>query len=400
MAGLGRKTLTWVLFLLASMNTWAQPVERPESAEAGARQKKGNGPADVRFAQRRDVIATRVSDETGGNEIYVGLAGDSGLLAARYAGVSYFARKKNGVWSTWQQVLEDEEDCATPEVAEEDMKKEAFDGESIGYKGEIAFIAVGFLYTDRFEAAVGGTHNDVVATVAVAMAQLQDAMANTNIPTQYTVTTVERTSYDEGEAGSVKVALDKFAASAANRRSQTNSDLFHLLIHGDQFGTVGVAKLYTGYSRSAYGVTRNLAYGNAYTFVHEISHNLGAGHSPQNGCGYYSQFRDSCGHFVSGVVRDFMTYNENCLLCDVALMYSTPTLPFSTGGGSSSAPSGIAGQRNNARIVAYTSPRVAAFEDSASALPEPLAVALGEAVLFPLLGEGADSVFADGFEPF
>ena len=110
-----------------------------------------------------------------------------------------------------------------------------------------------------------------------------------------------------------------------------------------------------GDSTIYYQVTdRSCAVGHM-TFAHEIGHLIGLGHNPGKGGGTCD---DAHGHFVDQKGRTVMSYLDDCTgeNCPREARFSDPDLDFSFGD-----PSGIDGDRDNARCARLTVPNVAAY---------------------------------------
>jgi hypothetical protein len=95
-----------------------------------------------------------------------------------------------------------------------------------------------------------------------------------------------------------------------------------------------------------------------YTLLHEIAHNFGAGHSNSAGL-----VNDSRGYRLPGVFRTVLAYSckdERCLRRGYV---SNPMVNYRhrVGDTVKSYPTGIAGERNNARTLSPHSPDGAAI---------------------------------------
>jgi hypothetical protein len=102
------------------------------------------------------------------------------------------------------------------------------------------------------------------------------------------------------------------------------------------------------------------------SFSHEIGHLLGAHHEPQNVCGQETCTGDNYGHFWADG-RTIMTYPRS--LNGVALPrrghFSNPLVLYN------GSPTGITGQRDNARVINATFARVAGFKPAQPIAPYP-----------------------------
>ena len=380
----------------------SRPVLAPEALEHLARQPDSarEGRLQPKFLNQPDVVTTTVRDDSG-EQVHVALYGQAGAMTMQEAGKNFTASKRNGVWGEWEEHEATGARCGIAGTSSTPLTWPDGEDAQPASGSSVPLISIGIWYTAPYRQAVGG-HENAVAHVALAAAYLQESLANTQIPGQIAITVIEESIYSDTELLDVETALNWLVGAAHARRMETNSDLFHMFVmHGGDWG--GLAQVYTGSAAKAYGVSVNVSYGYGYeTFAHEIGHNLGAGHDPVTGCG-----PDACGHFIPGVVRDFMTYWTACRACDgngencqhpscpVSRLFSTPNLPFSAGGTNHPQPAGIAGQRNNARIVNYTVPIVSRFVNPT--LPTPMSSAVVEAVT-QLLWDVEPEIFRDGFE--
>ncbi len=110
----------------------------------------------------------------------------------------------------------------------------------------------------------------------------------------------------------------------------------------------------SAFAPNAFQVTaRNCAIGNL-TYAHEHGHNMGMMHNPEaGGSGAYPY---AYGHFVSGSYRTVMSYSTSCVGgCTRHPYFSNPNVVFM------GQPTGIANQRDNARVGNQTAPIVAQF---------------------------------------
>jgi hypothetical protein len=90
-------------------------------------------------------------------------------------------------------------------------------------------------------------------------------------------------------------------------------------------------------------------------FAHEIGHLFGCEHDPAHGgAAHGALFPYAFGHFVDGSFRTVMSYAAACQTsCPAVLYFSSPRLTFN------GQPTGIAGQRDNQRVINTTRTRFA-----------------------------------------
>lgn len=152
------------------------------------------------------------------------------------------------------------------------------------------------------------------------------------------------------------------------RRDVLGADLVALIVPVPVNGTCGL-----GWVPAAQG-TKHLAYSvsargsgctSGYTFAHELGHNLGADHNPENSDHSDKPYNFSYGNTMPGVARTVMGYWQMCpYTCPVQLQFSNPAVPFLNAPG---VPSGVAEKKDNARSITAVAPYTSNYRGQALA---------------------------------
>jgi len=173
-------------------------------------------------------------------------------------------------------------------------------------------------------------------------------------------------NYAEPSSNSTYLNFVKSNATIAAARNTYRADAVGLFIETFSVGNCGIAGLMakgennSTFESEAFSVSKRQCAVDNLTFPHEIGHNQGANHSPENGLpqsqaifpyafGYYNKTAN---------FRTVMTYPEYCLDCPRVPYFSNPNINFN------GVPTGIANQRDNARTINNTALVVSRFRDS------------------------------------
>jgi peptidyl-Asp metalloendopeptidase len=117
-----------------------------------------------------------------------------------------------------------------------------------------------------------------------------------------------------------------------------------------------------GGSEWGYSITARVCAVGNITLGHEMGHNMGSQHNPENS-GSSPSFPFSYGHYVNGSFRTVMSYVDQCSSgCARRPYFSNPLVNFN------GAPTGISGQRDNARSLDLTGDVMANYRYSGSSL--------------------------------
>lgn len=145
-------------------------------------------------------------------------------------------------------------------------------------------------------------------------------------------------------------------------REDKKADLVDLL--SENTGACGIGNLMGsvgGNQNNAYTVTaRSCAVGNL-SFAHELGHNMGCTHNPENGSS--GTFPYSFGHWVNGSFRTVMSYSDPCTSgCTRRPYFSNPGIVFN------GVPTGVEDARDNARSINNTADVIASYRYSGISL--------------------------------
>ena len=126
----------------------------------------------------------------------------------------------------------------------------------------------------------------------------------------------------------------------------------------------------SGFESSAYAVSVRQCAVDNLTFPHELGHNQGANHNPENGVApSQAVFPYAYGHYVNGGASPFRTIlstttNGTCAGCPRIPYFSNPNVNFN------GQPTGIIDQRDNARTINNTALVFSRFRNSALAITD------------------------------
>jgi peptidyl-Asp metalloendopeptidase len=223
------------------------------------------------------------------------------------------------------------------------------------------------VYTNLVRTALGG------ATQAEAFAQEAIAASNTAYlnsdinPRLRLVGTMEATNYSENDLSGA-LSWARTDPGVAAMRNSTNADLVVILAENDP-ANCGVASLMrnvsTGFASNAFSATRRICAVGNLTFAHEIGHNQGCEHNPENGGSpSAASYPFAFGHYVDGAFRTVMSYSNPCVNgCMRVAHFSNPNVMYG------SDPTGVLNQRDNHQVINNTALTVSQFRSANCAAP-------------------------------
>ena len=166
------------------------------------------------------------------------------------------------------------------------------------------------------------------------------------------------------ETGTLGAELSTLRANidATTLRTTYNADLVALISNStDNCGIGYLMGGANGNGNNGFTVTsRGCAVGNL-SFAHELGHNMGSQHNPENGSSATYSF--GYGHYVNGVFRTVMSYTDPCTSgCTRRPYFSNPEVTFN------GYPTGVDNARDNARSINLTADAIANYRLSGTSL--------------------------------
>jgi hypothetical protein len=222
-------------------------------------------------------------------------------------------------------------------------------------------IDVLLLYTTPVKNSLGGDAQ------AQAFAQSAIDVSNTtyrNSKIRQRVRLVNAQETTIAETGSLSTELTALRANAnvATLRNTFTADLVAMVSNSsDNCGIGFLMGSVAGNQNNGFTVTsRTCAVGNL-SFPHELGHNMGDAHNPENGSG--GTYSYSFGHWINGSYRTVMSYVDQCTSgCVRHPYFSNPGVIFN------GVPTGIANARDNARSMNNTADVIANYRYSGSSI--------------------------------
>jgi len=217
------------------------------------------------------------------------------------------------------------------------------------------------LYTASVRTSAGGdTQAQTIAQQAIAATNT--AYINSKIRQRVRLVGAELTALNETGTFSTELSNLRADAAANSRRNLLNADLVDMLTNSTAACGIGyLMGSLPGNANNGFTVTaRTCAVGNL-SFAHELGHNMGSQHNPENGSG--PTFPYAFGHYVNGVFRTVMSYSDPCTSgCTRVAHFSNPIITYN---GYST---GIDNARDNARSINNTADSIANYRYSGSSI--------------------------------
>ena len=169
--------------------------------------------------------------------------------------------------------------------------------------------------------------------------------------------------YTETTSGSTDLSNLRNNTTIQTLRNTHKADLVAMI--GEIQGACGVGYLMGADSpasqNNGFTVTaRSCAVGNL-SFAHELGHNMGSAHNPENGSS--STYPFGFGHYVNGSYRTVMSYVDPCANgCTRRPYFSNPNVEFN------GFPTGIDNARDNARSINNTADSISNYRYSGANL--------------------------------
>jgi hypothetical protein len=221
-------------------------------------------------------------------------------------------------------------------------------------------------YTTAARQQAGGSEAAVRARIALGVAETNVAYANSGVAHRVRLVGAELVGYRE--SGDLSEDLQRLTSDGDGqmdivhaRRPAAGADLVSLIVGSTAGGACGVAwvmqDLSIGFAPYAFSVTAYPCISPNYTFGHELAHNMGTAHAPEDPNAppvlpYAYGYKDPAQRF-----RTVMAYD--CPAgCPRVLHFSSPMATYE------GEPTGTPALQNNALALNQTAPSVANFRQA------------------------------------
>jgi peptidyl-Asp metalloendopeptidase len=239
--------------------------------------------------------------------------------------------------------------------------------------GGTTMIDVMVAYTPNARDVMGGTAG-ILSLIELAVAETNQIYINSQVDASLRLVHAYETAYTNDAAG-FSTALNRLSGSTDGYMDEVHglrdlygADMVSLIIDNAQYCGIAylMGDLSAGFESSAFSVVEDSCATGYYSFAHELGHNMGSHHNPENAGGAlypYSYghwlYYDTAGEYIH---RTVMAYN--CTdYCTRMPYFSNPAVSLSYNG--ETQPTGIAEYEDNARSLNNTRETVAAWRDAA-----------------------------------
>lgn len=185
------------------------------------------------------------------------------------------------------------------------------------------------------------------------------AYANSGITTRLSLAGVEEIEISESSDYSSMLNFIRTSSSVGAMRDSSKADLVSLIVSSNSSRSLCGLAFITAPANFAFSVVNFGCAIDNLTFAHELGHNMGCNHNPENGGGGQA-FPFSFGHFQVNSYRTVLATaapNNPCGNCNRVPQFSNPDINFR------GLPTGT-NQRNNARTINERAEIVANFRQN------------------------------------
>ncbi|MGD9904137.1 MAG: reprolysin-like metallopeptidase [Vicinamibacterales bacterium] len=240
------------------------------------------------------------------------------------------------------------------------------------------------MYTAAARTAAGGTDAAVQARIALGVSESNAAYANSGVVPRLRLVGAALTPYTESadlstDLARFRTAGDGYMDEVHAHRDALGADLMVLVTGAAAGGACGVGYVMTSLSATfapwAFSVTAYPCISPNYTFAHELGHNMGSAHAPDDGAGQPSLYAYSFGYKnPANLFRTVMAYN--CAAgCPRVLHFSNPDVSYS------GATTGSPAQHNNALSINNAAATLANFRQAVGGGSAPTVTAIGNVTI-------------------
>lgn len=223
------------------------------------------------------------------------------------------------------------------------------------------------LWTPAARNGLGGTRQ-VRLVVQNSVDVTNTSFINSRIDARVNLVHAREVNYAETGNPETDLFWVKNDRSVAALRKTVGADMVSMFVN-QMTGACGIGFLMTNdaytpeFAPWAYSTVKRAC--GALVLAHELGHNLSCNHDVQNSEPEYSLFPYAFGHIVEGSFRTVMAYNNTCTTCPWVENFSNPDVSRD------GKPTGIPGQRDNARAINNTRDLVASFAAVQACKPGP-----------------------------